>query len=356
MEKQYQIDYFPVERIVEIADMWRYLESGVDMTYYQRYDWYEKLAGLNSKKYVAHEILFALVRSIDGDAVMIAPLWIVKHRFRLINKKGAYFFGCQGWNDYCNFIYRDFSPQAMICLMDDLYARWGITYYRFDYMKEETMAYRYIADNKFDIEMVCDKSSIAVGLALPGGEAEYRKMLSKNARQNLRTAANRMKKMGVEYVICYNDRDIDLEQFCTYRKKRVAEKNRWTIKSFIFNTKMWLLGQLRYQFPYYTPFDGIDMGGRFLTIKVGNVILASFCYVYDAVHREILIMAVSLNEDYSWYSPGMVAMYNFIIDLLGNDTVDIVDFTRGNEKYKYSLGGTEHYIHSVRFYHHSTIR
>lgn len=352
MKKQYQINYFPVERLAEIADEWRYLEAGIDMTYYQSYDWYEQLAKLNSKKYVAHEILFALVSSPDGNAVMIAPLWIVKHRFRLINKKGAYFFGCQGWNDYCNFIYRDFSPHAMKYLMEDLYVKWGITYYRFDYMKEETMAYRYIIDNKFDIEIVYDKSSIAVGLTLPMGELEYRGMLSKNVRQNIRTAVNRMKKSGIEYVICYNDHEVDLEQFCTYRKKRVAEKNRWTINSFVFKVKMWLLRLLRYQFPDYTPFDDMmDMGSRFLTIKAGNVLLASFCYVYDAVHREVLVMAVSLNESYAWYSPGMVAMYHFIIDLLEDDTVKFVDFTRGNEKYKYSLGGTEHYVHSVRFHY-----
>lgn len=232
--------------------------------------------------------------------------------------------------------------------MDDLYAKWGITYYRFDYMKEETMAYRYIVGNKLGIEIVHDKSSIAVGLTLPMEELKYKEMLSKNVRQNIRTAVNRMKKSGIEYVICYNDHEVDLKQFCTYRKKRVANKNRWTINSFIFKIKIWLLKQLRYQFPDYTPFEGMDMGSRFLTIKAGNVLLASFCYIYDAIHREVLVMAVSLNETYAWYSPGMVAMYNFIIDLLENGTVDFVDFTRGNEKYKYSLGGTEHYIHSVK--------
>lgn len=351
MKKQYKIDYFSTERIYEIASVWRSLELGTDMTYYQRYDWYEYLAKLNSKKYNAHEILFALISSVNGDAVMIAPLWIVKRRFRLINKKGAYFFGCQGWNDYCNFIYKVFYPKAMIALMDDLYERWGITYYRLDYMKEKTIACQYILHQESCVKMICDKRSVAVGLILPVGELEYSKMLSKGTKQNIRTAVNRMKKAGIEYVIQNSDSEIDLEQFRAYRNVRVKEKNSWTIKSFVFKAKMCLLKYLRYQFADYTPFDDVNIGSQFLTINRGKIILASFCYGYDAVHREIVVMAVSLNEEYARYSPGMVSMYNFIIELLKDENIDFVDFTRGNEKYKYSLGGSNHYVHSMKFYY-----
>jgi len=59
-------------------------------------------------------------------------------------------------------------------------------------------------------------------------------------------------------------------------------------------------------------------------------------------------MAVGTNEQYERYSPGILLMYNFIDYIIKNKMYTVLDFTRGNEKYKYSLGGKDHFIYNFR--------
>ena len=60
-------------------------------------------------------------------------------------------------------------------------------------------------------------------------------------------------------------------------------------------------------------------------------------------------MAAGVNIDYSRYSPGIVSLNAFIKNLIEFDNVDEIDFTRGNEPYKYAVGGTEHFIETISF-------
>ena len=55
-------------------------------------------------------------------------------------------------------------------------------------------------------------------------------------------------------------------------------------------------------------------------------------------------MIVSFDEDYYKYSPGMIGIFKYIESCYQNQDVPVIDLTRGNEKYKYDLGGTEHYV------------
>ena len=62
-----------------------------------------------------------------------------------------------------------------------------------------------------------------------------------------------------------------------------------------------------------------------------------------------VVMCAGVNPKFARYSPGLLSMYNQIKIFLEEQHLDSIDFTRGNEKYKYDLGGKDEYIYHVQF-------
>ena len=61
------------------------------------------------------------------------------------------------------------------------------------------------------------------------------------------------------------------------------------------------------------------------------------------------MMGVGIDEQYSWYSPGILSVIEFIQSCYETEKIRYIDFTRGDEKYKFIVGGKTHYIHSLSF-------
>lgn len=76
---------------------------------------------------------------------------------------------------------------------------------------------------------------------------------------------------------------------------------------------------------------------------------AFFNYAYDLDGKRIRVMAAGTDLDFARYSPGMLLMYNFIIDSIRNGVLKEIDLTRGDEKYKFSLGGQLKHNHTILF-------
>lgn len=339
----YEVKLFNTSTISQLKADWELLQSGKDMTYFQSFDWYLMLSQINQKKYKKHAIIFAEITN-NGEPSLIAPLWIVFKTFGFVNKKGVYFFGRQGWNDYCNIIYKQFDEEAVKFLFDYIEKNFKTNEFRFDLLRENSSFYNFLKSN---YELTLDRKETCVKLELSESEEDYLKKLSKNSKQNIRTARNRAVTDGVTYKINFDDKEVDLQSFAKFRQMRVEKK-----QSFQLSIK-WLKNRiyqhLVYKFPEYTPFKE-DKNSHFLTMTndKNNELCAAFCYGLDSAHKEVVVMAVSLNESYSRYSPGMLALYSYIVDCTATKNVSVIDFTRGTERYKYVLGGNEHYIHSVK--------
>lgn len=341
---------FKISEIDLLQDAWLQLEKGLDMTYFQSYAWNLMLARLNegvrSKKFV---LCYATV--YRGDKIcLIAPLWIVRKTFGKFNQRGIYLFGRGQWSDYLNFIYNDWDDELAVFLFQKIKETFKIDTCYFENLQETSSLKQFITDY---FQVVEQNQSVCVALSLPNTKAEYTRLLSKNARQNLRTARNRADKDGLEFVYNFNDTQVNLSEFSKFRSVRVAEKNNWegnTFKWRILNfvsTKILKRGW--YKFREYNPFED-DRRSRFLTLKtLQGDLCAAFNYGIDAPHQRIVMMAVATNEDYARYSPGMLLLHAFIEALIDSKSVETVDFTRGNERYKYVLGGTEHLINAIEF-------
>ena len=48
-------------------------------------------------------------------------------------------------------------------------------------------------------------------------------------------------------------------------------------------------------------------------------------------------------------TPGVLLVFEYVTKQIESKEIQVLDFTRGNESYKYQLGGTDHFIHSVVF-------
>ena len=337
--------YYGISEFPSLKDAWKALEIGGDMTYFQTYDWNEMLWNLNKeRRHRCFEIGFASVERA-GEVILIAPLWIVKKQFGKYNQKGFHLFGNYGWSDYLNFIYKDFDEAAVGLMLGSLKEKFGLSNFHFENIQNGSRLFDYLesSGNKPLSSQIC------VSLSVRGtGFDDYKGRLSKSSRQNIRTANNRLRKDGIELLFDFDDSEVDLKQFIEYRTVRVDKKNqregknlKWRVINFI-STK--ILRRGRYRFADYAPFTH-DIRSKFMTAKTPDgELCASFNYGVSPDMRSIVLMGVSTNPKYAKYSPGILLLFNFIEDAIANGRYDLVDFTRGNEPYKFALGGREHLI------------
>ncbi len=345
----YSIDFISLESFSILKHDWSLLQNGKDMTYFQQYEWYKILVDLNKGiKNKFFEYVFARVKK-NGNTVLIAPLWIVKKTFAKFNKKGIYIFGRAQWSDYLNFIYNLFDSDSLDFLFSQIKLKYGIHNYILEEIQQKSELAQYIII-KFHLKN--PEQSICVNLNIPTSEEEYQKLLSKNSKQNIRTAYNRANTDGISFIFNFDDKSVNLNEFENYRNIRLLSKNMphqnliSRIKYFISSK---ILHRGYYKFPEYTPFTH-DINSKFITIRSNKgELCAAFNYGLDKSHSQIILMAASTNPKYYKYSPGILVLYEYIIKAIACKCIKSIDFTRGNERYKYVLGGKEHYNVKLEF-------
>lgn len=338
----YNIKYVPAKDLERIQDEWKALETGEEMTLFQSYEWYQMLL----EKYIPEdtknfESVYAVVEA-NGKACMIAPLWIIKRSFRILNRKGGYIIGRFSFSDYLNFIYLTFDADAFDFLMKDLRRRYGIKKFCFEDFRESTSIYQHIVKSYSIIE---NKKFPCVTLQLPHTIEEYNKMLSKNSRQNLRTANNRLRKDGKTLIFNDDDQQVDRQECLKLREAKLSVQfssvSKWR------KYKYRIINHLRYSFPFFTPVTYYPHSKIMTAYDGQGKLRAFFNYAYDYNKKTIRIMAAGTDLDFARYSPGMLLMHQFIEKAIKQGQLEIVDFTRGDEPYKFALGGNLCYNHRV---------
>lgn len=340
---KYKTEYYNIENFSKLESVWKELEKGEDMTSFQSYHWYQMLNECYVPKDTPNYLSIYAVVKRDNEVVLIAPLWIVKKTFKIVNKKGIYFLGREGWSDYLNFIYKEFDDDVMRFMLQELSNKYKVTSFNFSELKENVQSYKF-----FNSNMTLKKSSqcTCVALKLPTTTEDYNKLLSKNARQNIRTAHNRLKKDGLYVRFVFDDKDVDREMCRNMREQRFIEKFKHVSRLRLMKHK--IMYRLTFHFRPYLPFMCYD-GGHFLTTYIGNELCSFFYYLIDDIHRQILVIAAGVNLEYSRYSPGIISLNTFINEIIKDQNIDVIDFTRGNEPYKYAVGGKDHFIGNAIF-------
>lgn len=323
--------------------VWKQLENGNDMTAFQTYHWnhllIEEFFGL------LYNRLFAEVRCYvvteDQTAVAILPVIIQKRNAKIMwwgRKKGTYILGEGSWSDYLNFIYKEPNPQAWELILSNLPKPLF-----FNSLRSNTEICPFL-DNRGDL---CGQHP-SVFVPLVSDAAEYLTSLSKSVRQNLRTATNRMDKAELVYELRIEDGKLDAllaNELVSMHYDRAKVKNQRKHKKNLH----WISRNLRNSYKEYQNrqyniiYHSMTSNVSGVTVIVYlNGVPAGYMYgIRDSY--AVRIMHNCIKEEYKFYSPMFKGAYDFICEEINNKRYNVaqIDFTRGNESYKFQLGGKE---------------
>lgn len=345
------IKLFTLQEFPMLKDDWKKIENGADMTAFQTYSWYELICNQYSHKgnLIPGKVVFAA--AYDDKAIkMIAPLFIITlpsaiQKFNIDN--GAHILGKWGYTDYLNFIYDDFSEKCFEMITKTIKENFKIRNLNIHQLLPETSLHRYLDkyySNSLLFEGDCAHIPVQENFDC------YYKLLSKNVRQNLRTAQNRADKdnIDIHYEIHHRLSKHDAEEFYNIYCERQYIKNSESNENLIAKISGKYSSYKKSKFNFLTQAmtsldNGFVLGCYSGTQKIG------LCYGVED-ENGIRIPIVCFKQDFSRYSPCMLCIYNYIKDSYENGTIKTFDLLKGNEPYKFNLGGEKFSIGYYKIY------
>ncbi|MCQ2484936.1 MAG: hypothetical protein MJ168_06345 [Clostridia bacterium] len=352
------IKTYNCEQFCELENDWKNLQNGSDMTVFQQYIWYYGLNEQYLKGCFKHgELARYYVAYKDGKAAMIAPIHIRKHGFEykgIGTAAGIYVIGQWGFTDYLNFIYNDFDAECAEAIMDEIKKNYPRLHFHFMFVREGN-AFQHFLEERY-----ADKNigkTICVQTLPHDSFEEFHKTMTKYSRQNIRKAFNRENKTNMEIHI-QEHRTVseeDAKEFFLIYLGRSSNKNVINLKKDGIKETI-----LRYYNKKYN--DNLKAGLEKFNYIIYNMVNNPESYMIGIYNGEKKIgfiygimegadiwrnIIVCFDEEYSYYTPGRTAYFRYFRDILyadGKGTSMITDMSRGTERHKYELGGTEHYL------------
>lgn len=322
----------------KIKILWNRLEKGKDMTFFQSYEWNIMLYNqwnndLRQRK--SGKIVLVYSETI------IAPLIIQKrdvYTVSGIRKKGIYILGTGSYSDYMNFIYESTDKETINKIINFIRYTYNKTQY-FQYIRKECVLSKILSENYEYI------TNVSVKVNVTHSREQYTQSLSKSTRQNLRTALNRMKKDNIQYkyeVVNGRLEDELVEELLECHRQRVISKNRERNSLINMLKNIYRISLL----------DNMEKNNNIIrnamkqfdnsitvVVKLDGKLVG---YLYGFKDEKIIrIVHNCYYEQYGFYSPVFRGTYDFVVDCCDNEIISYVDFTRGDEPYKYKLNGEE---------------
>lgn len=166
---------------------------------------------------------------------------------------------------------------------------------------------------------------------------EYFGSLSKHQRQNIRTAYNKLKKANLNFsVVKYDAKNIipsDVEKKCKkIYEARCAMKN---------GQRQGVLARIAAAKERHTNLINLMVrktGSAVFVFFVESEPAAYLVCFYDEHRPIVYVPRLTVNVDYMKYDAGILLL-NESIKCLLDEGIAVVDLTRGDEPYKYAMGG-----------------
>lgn len=332
------------EDFEKLLDKWKRLSAGKDMTFFQSYEW-NLLLYRNWKKSLYNRI-FSKVVIYEAENIIVP--FIVQRlniSFKWIGRsEGVYFLGTGSYSDYMNFIYSDIN--GLEELMDYVKKDNKGLKLKLNFICRGSESLRYMSNG------ILKETEVCVGVKTESTIEEYDQKLSKHTRQNLRTALNRMEKDGIKYEYEIKLGILEgslIEELACIHLARVINKNRMGQGGFKSRVSSFLrLKHLRREELRRNiikeAMQSIE-NSLTLIVRLDDKIVG---YIYGFIENNSIVRICQncFDENYKFYSPVFRACYDFICECCKNNDYCEIDFTRGNEEYKYKLAGTEREIYS----------
>ncbi len=266
----------------------------------------------------------------NQDTIMIIPLYGRGERYYLI--------GDLLMTGHLDFIYKqdishDEFAQAFQLLKTELKG----TKLVLNKISERSRLNDYLASNY----PIADKK-ICVNIHFGRNCEAYIKSLSKNMRRHIRNMRNRLEREAVNWSV-----EVKINTPIANRIKKEILKV-YNDRAVDKNGKQlsWSLKTVRYHFNPIT-ISTAKMEGNFNSILHINGELAAFSSGYVTNDNSTIISPRgAMNNKFSKFSPGLLLDMETIKWLTHNTEITDLDLSRGDEEYKYALGGKEHYNYS----------
>lgn len=341
--KEINIQYY--HSFTQIAPIWNQLHQVASPSYFCTLAWHKIVSQFLKATFLTKKV-YRLVYFTVSDVETNSTIKLLGFFFIKSTKgtKSINFTQLLGPSDYYDFVYVEPVSSALLKnIISKIASDQHCTAISFSHIKESSKLFEVLklfGTLKFE-------SLDCVALELNSSYEEHHQSLSKNARQNLRTAHNRISKNGVRSELLFlNQQDaeaIDFKLLKVIYKERSASKN----QAVYWKSKLYKL----VDDPFRKKLDLFDLEEVKETdfivgiLKLDNVIGAYFFGLKNGAVVEI--NRVAINHNLKFYSPGMILLDTFV--KLGYETgIQTIDLTVGDERYKYDLGGKTHKIYNIK--------
>ncbi len=324
------LTYKKTYNIHTIKNEWLSLQnSGALNSPFQEYEYIKISSSLFFPYYISNKYIAMFYTFYeDGECVMILPL--VKY---LKGRRAELFANVNGLN-YCDILSKD--KKYILPALRLLTKEYDGSIYCNNIL-ESSQLYSILSNLNIDnrtINNVC--------ISFGEDYSVYNKSLSKSTRQNLRTAYNRLDTDGrnIELKVLYGgDKSLDYKPFLTLYCQR--HSTRYNVQT--NRLKKWFLLHLNFSTVNYIK----NHNGLTIALYIDGK-LASFMSGMLGRQNEYVVPRLSINDEYGFYSPGMILINEAIKYFMSNTSVRHLDLSQGEEPYKYKMGGTVHYTHSFK--------
>lgn len=175
----------------------------------------------------------------------------------------------------------------------------------------------------------------------------YYQSLSKHQRQNIRTGYNKLQKEGLVWRLERYDTNRPMltkdwnQCLCMYEERcRMKNKSGSGFKQRIVDWKNRHINLVNILIRRW------DRVASFV-MYLNDVPVAFMSGMYNESHDTFYVPRLSCNNQYLRYDTGIL-MLNESIKILLTDGISTVDLTRGDEMYKFAMGGGKHVNYTIR--------
>jgi hypothetical protein len=284
---------------------------------------------------------FAASSCSNENIQLVGSFYVTKY----FGKKRLRFTHLMNFSDYYDFIYNedfdlDLIPEIIQKISDDF--------------KVEEIYFNHLNPGSKILEPLQNQNEYqtssleCVAVHINDDYESYLKSLSKSVRQNLRTARNRVtkKELNFDYRLLDN-KDIDNIDFQMLKNlyfQRNQHKNEEKIYWKTRITKFLDHG-------FCEEKDMFDVAKiKETDFSLGLLYLDKNLVAYFFGFRvgdRIEINRVVINDDFRFYSPGLLLLNEYIKTEIPKG-LKTFDLTLGGEKYKYDLGGETHMVYNLK--------
>lgn len=280
--------------------------------------------------------VFRTIAVLDeqSNVVLLAPLEC--------NGSCAKIAGSSQSLDYTDLLYRRNLSQAVkgeawSALVSYLKAE-GFQSLEFKQLVHGGDSERYLLEHGATLE----STSQSVSISLRGKSYdEYFASLGKHAKQNVRTAYNRLKRSGYQATLrVFSNVGIG-ESLGTYFAKKEISRNLWLYvkrQALRYKNGGGVLRWIALRYFNYTTLSSRSPVGFFAELVIGSEVCAFMEGYVNQDSRTIELPRLAINDKYNWYSPGLLLVNEVAREIfqIGGGRIDLC---RGTEKYKIDMGG-----------------